>query len=91
MRLTRRQALKLLGTLIVCLCPEKIESYGDTNMDDSNFAKIESGGDITIKDWINTKMDYFFSEKKIGNLIIEKENGREIRIPFSEIVKALED
>ena len=36
-------------------------------------------------------MDYTFVEEGIGKIIIKKKNGSQLIIPFSDIVKALEE
>ena len=58
---------------------------------------ICQGGRMNNKTFIDTGLafsqlcDWHFSEEGIRNLIIEKKDGSQVVIPFSDIVKALEE
>lgn len=80
MKLDRRKALQLFGTMFVCLVASKT-SHGDTTLDSA----------IRFSDTQTRPLNYHFIEAGIGDIIIEKKNGQELRVPFSEIVDALEE
>lgn len=77
--MTRRTALKALGTLLVCLAGKNVMAEDKTQ---SNI--------ITDNWWENTPQSYVFQEKGISSIIIEKKDGSKLVVPFSEIVEALE-
>ena len=75
----RRDALKMLGALVICL--------GGTSslvkaVDDSEMMSID-----TITKF--SPIDYTFSSDGIRNLIIQIPNESDIIIPFSDIIFAL--
>ena len=77
--MTRRTALKAMGMLVVALAPTKIMSQDDT---------------VTMADKLTLPFapynNYYFNEKGMGSIIIERTNGKQLTIPLSEIFDALE-
>jgi len=78
--MNRRNALKIFGTLVVCLAGKSIIITDITR----------AGEKLDPPNILMGPMDYSFTEKGIRNIIIEKIDGKKLIIPFSEIVKALE-
>ncbi len=75
----RRTALKLLGGLIACTAGRPILAITELSDVDPE-ASLQLG-----------PVDYFFCEEGIRNIIIRHKSGKDTIIPFSEIVKALEE
>ena len=75
MKLTRREALVALGTLMIPLV-----ARAEDNMSDSKLLEI-----------LDRPIDYRIKAADVGNFCIELEDRTVLRIPFSEIVEALLD
>jgi len=76
----RRNALKIFGMLFVCLAGRPV--LADTEKGD-NF--LTSAATPFFE-----PTNYHFSEKGMGNIIIERKNGKMIVIPFADIIEALD-
>ena len=81
----RRSALKLLGTLLVCLGGRAVMADESIIYDDNT-----SSGDFLSKYQKPTISDYIFYEEGMGNIIIKRKDGTKIEVPFSDICDALE-
>jgi len=71
----RRKVLKLFGALFVCFAGHSV------------LADTKKQGAIK---WNPLPQDYYFTEKGMGDIIIERKNGNKIIVPFSDICDALE-
>ena len=86
--MNRRNALKLLGALIVCIGGTATSVKGE------DYGELVGEGelDITATNSIfSGPYDYNFSEEGIRNITIERKNKPDLVIPFKDIVKALEE
>ena len=83
--MNRRNALKLLGALIVCLGGTATSVKGE------DYLVGESELDITADSIFSGSYDYNFSEEGIRNITIERKNKPNLVIAFKDIVKALEE
>lgn len=73
----RRNALKAIGVLLLCV---------------GGRAEVEAKmSEANLSSWEDQPINYIFEEGSIKNLIIERKNGKDLIIPFSEIVEALLD
>lgn len=77
----RRNALKLLGSLIVCL-------GGTAQAVEKDALKITTGD---LDWWVPKPINYTFHAPGINNIIIERIDKPDIIVPFSEIIDALDD
>ncbi len=75
MKLTRREALVALGTIMIPLV-----ARAEDNMSDSKLLEI-----------LDRPIDYRIKAADVGNFCIELEDRTVLKIPFSEIVEALLD
>jgi len=75
-KIDRRAALKLLGTIIVCLGgrPVRAEEIGTVKLDQPSWLEASS---------------FQFDEGGLKDIIIIRKDKKEIKIPFSEIADAL--
>ena len=76
----RRNALKLVGALVVCFCGKAVATNAYNS---SSVTSFES--------WNIGPVDYVFRVDEIKNLIIERKEKQDLVIPFSEIIEALEE
>jgi len=74
--INRRNALRLFGSLFVCLAGRVVLAQEKTA--------------LQFRDDLDIPSDYIFNEEGMGNIIIERKNGKKIIVPFSDIVDALE-
>lgn len=89
----RRNALKLFGTLFVCLAGVSSQAGDKTPVEIGK--KIDESATATDKLKFTDKpellpMNYSFTEEGMGSIIIERKNGKRIEVPFSDICDALE-
>ena len=75
--MNRRNALRILGSMCVCLLGKPAVVY----------AELLKGNNITFNTDFAT--DFTLCETGIRNIIIQKRDGTKLIIPFCEIVKAL--
>jgi len=73
----RRTALKLFGTLFVCLAGQSV--------------KAEEIGKLVFKNPSSDPVNYYFSEKGMGDITIKRKDGSEVKVPFKDIVDALKE
>ena len=76
----RRKALKMFGTLFICLAGHPVISSANAIDDELSLFQL-----------LNKPVDYHFSEEGMGNIIIECKDGTELIVPFSDIVEALKN
>ena len=81
--MNRRNALKLLGALIVCIGGTATSVKGE------DFGELVGESDLT--EIFSGPYDYNFSEEGIRNITIERKNKPDLVIAFKDIVKALEE
>jgi len=77
----RETALKILGTLIICLGGSPIMKPKDN---------VTTDDALCFTDIFSQPTDYIFEEEGIGNIIIKRKDGNKIIVPFSDIINALE-
>lgn len=86
----RRQALKILGALVVCLAGRATKVRGEDFILDSDNSTQKPYFD-TGKVSVPGKIFISLYEKDISELIIYRVNGTKIVVSFSEIIDALGD
>ena len=87
--MNRRKALKLLGALVVMTGGTAIIKAEEKPVPELD---MEDSGSLVYSDWMISKpLDYHIEAEGIGNIVIIKQDGENITIPFTKIIKALED
>ena len=81
-KMKRRNALKLFGTLFICL-------MGGPVMADKKNYQTENGA-LLFSDILAQPTNYELEEEGIKQIIINRKSGKKIIVLFSDICDALE-
>ena len=71
--MNRRNALKILGALFICLAGTPIQTSDDKK---KSVDQEDANDFFDYSAWVDKPIDYVFTEEGMGNIIIERKNGK---------------